>query len=92
MKNDSAHGASPYDIGVLSHGLCNNNAFQGVAKTVRIVIARPAPNDRRCVLLDLSLFGREDIRGLFIHVRDAARGLAQEEPRGRVPQARSAED
>src|SRR5215204_4316085 len=51
---------------MFSNRLCHHDAFQNVTKTVRIVIAGAAPNDRRGILFYASLLGREDIRRLLI--------------------------
>jgi hypothetical protein len=66
VKNDSPQSACSDNVGMLSNRLCDDDAFQRVTKTIRIVIAGSAPNDRRCILLYASLLGREDIRGLLI--------------------------
>ncbi len=66
MKNDPAQRARADNVGMLCNGLCDDDAFQGVTKAVRIVIAGSPPNDRRCVLVYAPLLGREDIRGLLI--------------------------
>jgi hypothetical protein len=46
---------------MLSHRLCDDNAFQGIAKAIRIMIARPAPHDGLRILLNAALSSRKNI-------------------------------